>query len=75
MKKIQKNRKGFTLVEMVLVIAIIVILAAVVFFTVADYLNAAKGATYFTLAGPAEPRKALFKKNCRKKITASKWFC
>jgi len=45
MKKIQKNRKGFTLVEMVLVIAIIVILAAVVFFTVADYLNAAKGAT------------------------------
>ncbi len=45
MKKIQKNRKGFTLVEMVLVIAIIVILAAVVFFTVADYLNAAKSAT------------------------------
>ncbi len=45
MKKIQKNRKGFTLVEMVLVIAIIVILAAVVFFTVSDYLNAAKSAT------------------------------
>ncbi len=45
MKKIQKNRKGFTLVEMVLVIAIIVILAAVVFFSVADYLNKAKKAT------------------------------
>lgn len=45
MKKIQKNRKGFTLVEMVLVIAIIVILAAVVFFSVADYLNKAKSAT------------------------------
>lgn len=45
MKKIQKNKKGFTLVEMVLVIAIIVILAAVVFFSVADYLNRAKSAT------------------------------
>lgn len=45
MKKIQKNKKGFTLVEMVLVIAIIVILAAVVFFSVADYLNKAKSAT------------------------------
>ncbi len=45
MKKIQKNRKGFTLVEMVLVIAIIVILAAVVFFSVASYLNKAKSAT------------------------------
>ena len=45
MKKIQKNRKGFTLVEMVLVIAIIVILAAVVFFSVADYLKKARAAT------------------------------
>ena len=45
MKKIQKNRKGFTLVEMVLVIAIIVILAAVVFFSVASYINNAKSAT------------------------------
>ena len=45
MKKIQKNRKGFTLVEMVLVIAIIVILAAVVFFSVASYINKAKKAT------------------------------
>ena len=45
MKKIQKNRKGFTLVEMVLVIAIIVILAAVVFFSVADYLAKARSAT------------------------------
>ena len=44
MKKIQKNRKGFTLVEMVLVIAIILILAAVVFFTVSTYLNKAKSA-------------------------------
>ncbi|MBQ0011790.1 MAG: type II secretion system protein [Clostridiales bacterium] len=45
MKKIQKNKKGFTLVEMVLVIAIIVILAAVVFFSVADYLKKARSAT------------------------------
>lgn len=44
MKKIQKNKKGFTLVEMVLVIAIILILAAVVFFTVSTYLNKANSA-------------------------------
>ena len=44
MKKIQKNKKGFTLVEMVLVIAIIVILASVLFFSVTDYLNKAKSA-------------------------------
>ncbi|MBP5187026.1 MAG: type II secretion system protein [Clostridiales bacterium] len=44
MKKIQKNKKGFTLVEMVLVIAIILILAAVIFFTVSTYLNTANSA-------------------------------
>ncbi len=44
MKKIQKNKKGFTLVEMVLVIAIIVILASVLFFSVSDYLDKAKSA-------------------------------
>ena len=44
MKKIQKNKKGFTLVEMVLVIAIIVILASVLFFSVSSYLNRAKSA-------------------------------
>lgn len=43
MKKI--NKKGFTLIEMVIVIAIIVILAIVVYFTVAEYLNKAKSAT------------------------------
>lgn len=41
MKKILKNKKGFTLVEMVIVIAIILILAAVVFFGVNRFLNAA----------------------------------
>ena len=45
MKRIRKNRKGFTLVEMVLVIAIIVILALVIFYDVVDYMNAAKSAT------------------------------
>ena len=45
MKKIQKNRKGFTLIEMVLVIAIIVILAAVVVFSVKEYLDKARSAT------------------------------
>ena len=45
MKKIQKSKKGFTLVEMVLVIAIIVILAAVLLFAVGKYLNAANKAS------------------------------
>ena len=44
MKKIQKSKKGFTLVEMVLVIAIIVILAAVLIFGVAKYISAANAA-------------------------------
>lgn len=45
MKKIQKSKKGFTLVEMVLVIAIICILAAVLFLSVSDYIDRAKKAT------------------------------
>ena len=44
MKKIQKSKKGFTLVEMVLVIAIIVILAAVLVLGIGTYLNKAKSA-------------------------------
>jgi len=44
MKKIQKNKKGFTLIEMVLVIAIIVILASVMVISVGGYLNKAKSA-------------------------------
>ena len=44
MKKIDKSRKGFTLVEMVLVIAIIVILAAVLLLGIGTYLNAANAA-------------------------------
>lgn len=39
------ERKGFTLIEMVLVIAILVILAIVVYFNVVEYLGAAKKAT------------------------------
>jgi prepilin-type N-terminal cleavage/methylation domain len=45
MRKINKSRKGFTLVEMVLVIAIIIILAVIVFFSVASYLGKAQSAT------------------------------
>lgn len=45
MKKISKSKKGFTLVEMVLVIAIICILAAVLFLSVTDYINRANKAT------------------------------
>lgn len=44
MKRLYKDRKGFTLVEMVLVIAIIVILAAVLIFGIGFYLNAANAA-------------------------------
>ena len=44
MKKIQKTKKGFTLIEMVLVIAIIVILAAVLALSIGSYLSKAKKA-------------------------------
>jgi prepilin-type N-terminal cleavage/methylation domain-containing protein len=44
MKKIHKNKFGFTLLEIVIVIAIIVILSSVLFFSVASYLNRAKAA-------------------------------
>lgn len=44
MKKVVKTRKGFTLVEMVLVIAIIVILASVLVLGIGTYLNKAKAA-------------------------------
>lgn len=44
MKKLNKSRKGFTLVEMVLVIAIIVILAAVLVLGIGTYLERAQAA-------------------------------
>ena len=49
MKKIQKSKKGFTLVEMVLVIAIIVILAAVLVLGIGAYLKKAKAAARITM--------------------------
>ena len=45
MRRIGKTRKGFTLVEMVLVIAIIVILAGVIVVGIGSYLNKAKMAS------------------------------
>lgn len=46
MRKINKtNKRGFTLVEMVLVIFVIITLAAVLGINVATYLSAAKGAS------------------------------
>jgi len=39
MIRIYKNKRGFTLVEMILVIAIIVILASVMTIAIAGYLN------------------------------------
>lgn len=44
MKLILKSRKGFTLIEMVLVIAIIVILAAVLILGMSNYLDKANNA-------------------------------
>ena len=44
MKKIAKNNKGFTLVEIVLVVAIIVILAGAMLFGVNEYINTAHAA-------------------------------
>lgn len=44
MKRIRKSRSGFTLIEMVLVIAIIVILTCLVGFAVLGYINSARDA-------------------------------
>jgi prepilin-type N-terminal cleavage/methylation domain-containing protein len=44
MKKIQKTKKGFTLIEMILVIAIIVILASVLFIAIGGYIQNANTA-------------------------------
>ncbi|MBR2523314.1 MAG: type II secretion system protein [Clostridiales bacterium] len=45
MKRSFKSKRAFTLVEMVLVIAIIVILAAVLFISIGTYLTRAKNAS------------------------------
>ncbi len=45
MKKISKSKKGFTLVEMVLVVAIICILAAAMLMGIGTYLDKARKAT------------------------------
>ena len=44
MRRFYKSKQGFTLIEMVLVIAIIVILAAVLVFGLGSYINRAKNA-------------------------------
>ena len=44
MRRVYKSKAGFTLAEMVLVIAIIVILAAALALNVADWLNTSKEA-------------------------------
>jgi prepilin-type N-terminal cleavage/methylation domain-containing protein len=44
MKKINKNKHGFTLTEMVLVVAIIIILAGAIGIGIADIINAGKRA-------------------------------
>lgn len=44
MIKLNKNKKGFTLIELVLVIAIIVILAGVLVLNISTYIQRAKNA-------------------------------
>ncbi len=44
MKKMYKTKRGFTLVEMVLVIAILVILAMVLILNISNFLDRAKAA-------------------------------
>lgn len=45
MNKIYKNRRAFTLVEIVIVVAIIVLLAAVTGLSVSEYLSNARSAS------------------------------
>ena len=61
MKKIQKSKKGFTLIEMVLVIAIIVILASVLFIGISGYL--AKADTVKKIASVRNSRVDSLTKN------------
>ena len=44
MKKLRRSKKGFTLIEMVLVIAIIVVLASVLILNIAGYMDRAHNA-------------------------------
>jgi len=59
MKKIQKNKKGFTLIEMIIVIAIIVILASVLFFAIQKYLDKANS-TAKGLSSKNQQRDSIF---------------
>jgi prepilin-type N-terminal cleavage/methylation domain-containing protein len=44
MKRLHKNSRGFTLIEIIIVIAIIVILASVMFIVASSYINRAEAA-------------------------------
>lgn len=50
MKKILKNKKGFTLIELIVVIAIIAILAAIAIPTFSGVMNDAKKANVISIA-------------------------
>ncbi|MCQ2532177.1 MAG: type II secretion system GspH family protein [Saccharofermentans sp.] len=54
MKKIKKNKKGFTLVELVLVVAIIVILAGVLALNISGYIDRAKNGKKQVESGVSE---------------------
>lgn len=51
MKRINNQKKGFTLIEMVLVIAIIVILASVMVISISGYLKSAKNVKQVVSSG------------------------
>jgi len=69
MKKIQKSKKGFTLIEMVLVIAIIVILASVLFIGISGYL--AKADTVKKIASVRNSRVDSLTKNVDDNVAAA----
>ncbi|MHB1315053.1 MAG: prepilin-type N-terminal cleavage/methylation domain-containing protein [Christensenellales bacterium] len=67
MKKIRKNKKGFTLVEIIIVIAIIAILAAILIPTMSGYITAAEDQQYIANARAAYVA-ALFNKETGQSI-------
>lgn len=53
MKKLRKNKKGFTLIEIIIVIAIIAILAAILIPSMSGYITAAQDQQYIANARSA----------------------
>lgn len=65
MRKLHKNKKGFTLVEMVLVVAIIVILAGVLTLNVTAIVQNAKAASAAATASNDQYKAAVSESEVR----------